>query len=748
MAEFLFLDLETRSAVDLRTHGAYRYFESPTTDVLIARYAFDDGPVSLWLRGQPCPAPVTEHINKGRKISGWNAFGFERLALDSILGPRYGWPVPSVDQFDDTAQMAAAMALPRALGDAADALSLPVKKDKEGQRLIRKFSIPRRARKDEDPDGVYFNEPEDHPADFQLFIDYCGTDVEAERAARQRLVPLSKDEWDMAVIDAKINSRGIRIDRKSAQAALKMADKAKLRLDAEMRKVTNGFVPACSNPGKLVEWVQAQGVVMGSAAKAEIEELLEADDLPAHVRKAIELRQEAAKTSVAKLVAFLARASADGRIRGAFLFSAAGTGRWSSVGAQLHNLPRPRKEFGDAEIRLDFLFELIRTEDPETLKYFYGEKLGRTLWMLSDAIRGFIWAGPGNDLMVADYSGIEGVVAAWFAGEDWKIDAIKEINANPKMPDLYRRAAASIFNCTLDQLPKSDPRRQVGKVSELSLQYQGGPGAFRSMARNYSLKLDPLYPIVWPAAGEERQKQALKRYNVVLARKEPIGQLLSREAFLAAECIKIGWRQAHPAIVGSWDALEDGAREAVQYPGRRVKVLKVEYLVARGFLWCKLPSGRCLVYGAPRIKEQVWVKVRDPETGEWMESSEVMGREEAQRAQNRGEVKIEREAKSAVTALGVNSVTKKWERFALYGGLAFENIVQAIARDLLANGIKMAERAGYPVIGHVHDEIIAEIKKLWGSVKEFVGLICTLPPWALDLPLTAAGYRGKRYRKD
>jgi len=189
-------------------------------------------------------------------------------------------------------------------------------------------------------------------------------------------------------------------------------------------------------------------------------------------------------------------------------------------------------------------------------------------------------------------------------------------------------------------------------------------------------------------------------------------------------------------------ALEDAAREAVENPGRKVRALKAEYLVAMGFLWCKLPSGRCLAYGAPRVKQQVWVKVKNPDTGEWMESSEVMSRDEAISAQAKGLVKIERDAKSAVTALGVNSVTKKWERFGLYGGLAFENIVQAIARDLLANGIKKAEAANYPVIGHVHDEILTEVKKGFGSVAAFVKLICELPVWAYGMPLTAAGWRG------
>lgn len=740
------IDFETRSDVDLRKHGVYRYMASPLTEALLASYKLNGGPVKRWRRGEPCPADIVEHVENGGVVSAHNN-SFERLLWQRVLTPRYGWPVLRLEQCRCTAATAAAMALPRDLAGLGAALNLPVQKDKEGDRLIRKFSVPRRARKDEDPGRIYFNEPEDFPEDFERFHDYCDTDVVAEAGADARMIPLSEYEQDLWLIDQRINDRGIRIDRKSARAALRLAEKAKALLDREMRVLTGGCVTACTQVEKLGAWVEARGVVMASAAKAEIEELLECDDLPPDVRRALELRQEAAKTSVSKLVAFLNRASTNGRIHGAFLFCAAGTGRWSSVGAQLHNLPRPRKEFGDAHLRLDVLFDLIRSEDPDTLKFFYGAKLGKTLWLLSDAIRGFIWAAPGHDLLVADYSGIEGVVAAWFAGEEWKLQAIREIAADKTKPDLYIRAAARILGKTEAAITKAE-RQGVGKISELSLQYQGGPGAFRSMARNYSLKLDPLYPIVWPAAGEERQKQALKRYGVVMARNEPIGQLLNREAFLAAECIKLGWRSAHPAIVGAWSALEDAAREAVQYPGRVAKVLKCEFLVTRGFLWCRLPSGRCLAYGKPKIKEQVWVKVKNPETGEWMESSEVMGREEAQRAAARGDVKIEREAKSAVTALGVNSVTKKWERFALYGGLIFENVVQAIARDLLANGIKKAEAAGFPVIGHVHDEIITEVKRYWGSVKRFVALICELPPWAEGLPLTAAGWRGKRYRKD
>lgn len=740
------IDFETRSPVDLKTHGAFVYFEHPLTEALIGSYRIDKGPIRRWERGQPCPPDLRAAIEGGATISAHNA-QFEILCM-AMLADRHGWPRAKLEQYRCTAATAAAMALPRALGDLGVVLGLSAQKDKEGTRLIRKFSIPRKPRKDEPP-GLYWNEPEDHPKDFELFKSYCDQDVLVEAAADARMVPLSAEEQSLWWIDQRINQRGIRIDVKSARAAIKMADKAKKELDREMRAATGGAVPACSQPGKLTEWVTRQGIPMTSAAKAEIEELLEADDLPAHVRRAVEIRQEAAKTSVSKLVAFLARCSADGRIRGAFLFSAAGTGRWSSVGAQLHNLPRPRKEFGDAHVNLELLFALIRTEDPEALKFMYGEKLGRTLWLLSDAIRGFLWAAPGHELLVADYSGIEGAVAAWVADEHWKVDYLHLLQSEQgkDQPDLYRVAAAGIFNTTTDEITKKDVRRQIGKVSELSLQYQGGPGAFRSMARNYSLKLAPIYPIVWEAATLERKAAAEKRYANATARNEPITQLLSREEFIAAEIVKIGWREKHPAIAGSWNTLEDALRQAVEHPGTKVQVLKVQYLVAMGFLWCMLPSGRCLAYGTPRIKQQVWVKLK-LEDGTWSEVSETMGREEAHRGAAKGLVKIERDAKSAVTALGVNSVTKKWERFGLYGGLAFENIVQAIARDLLANGIRKAEEAGYPVIGHVHDEILTEVPKGWGDVGEFERLICELPAWAEGLPLTASGWRGKRYRKD
>src|SRR5690606_3532098 len=255
-----------------------------------------------------------------------------------------------------------------------DALGLPIRKDREGTRLINRFSKPRRPRKDEDPGALLWNEPGDFREDFERFVDYCRNDVEVERAIRKRLVPLSDSEQKLAILNARINERGVRIDTASARSAIKLAEKAKRALDREMRLVTGGYVTACSQPGKLVQWVQDQGVAMDSAAKAEVEAVLERPDLPDNVRRALGIRLEAAKTSVAKLNAMLARASRDGRVRGSYVYHGASTGRTQSTGVNLANLPRSRPAYEG--VRQDVLFDLLKLEDPAVLPALYGDDLG------------------------------------------------------------------------------------------------------------------------------------------------------------------------------------------------------------------------------------------------------------------------------------------------------------------------------------------------------------------------------------
>lgn len=738
------IDVETRSPINLKKCGAYVYFEHPLTEVLIASYILNgDGKVRRWERGQPCPPNLKEAIEAGATISAHNA-GFEYLAL-KLLHERQGWPEAKPDQFRCTAATAAALALPRDLAGLGAALGLSVQKDREGTRLIRLFSVPRKPRKGEDPSLIIWNEPEDFPEDFEKFKDYCDQDVLVEAEADRRMVPLMASEQKLWLLSEKINRRGIRIDRNSAYSAIRLADKSKTALDNEMRRLTDGHVTACSQAARLVTWVNNQGVELDSAAKAEVTELLQSSDIPDRVRKALETRQEAAKTSVSKLTAMLDRASADGRVRGSFMFHGARTGRWASMGVNFSNLPRSRGAFED--VRTDVLFDAFKAEDPDLLTFLYGDDLGKPLHLLSDAIRGFIWAAPGHDLIQADFSNVEGNILAWLAEEEWKLEAIREINANPEMPDMYRRTAASILGLPIEEVTKRHwARQEVGKPAELGLGFGGGVMAFVTFANAYGVDLDKIAGSILAQASGERLERAVKRYEGQAKRGLSGTDILSRDAWIACEVVKLGWREQNSAIAKSWRDVESAARDAVANPGQVFTAAKVSYLHRNGFLWARLPSGRCLAYGSPQLKDQVWAKVK-LDDGSWSDS-EVMDRATAERDERAGKVQIEGYTSAAITALGVDPITKKWTRSALYGGLLVENNTQATARDLLVNGMWKAEAAGYPIIITVYDEIVAEVPRGFGDLEEFERLICELPDWAEGLPLKAGGWRGKRYRKD
>lgn len=699
-----YLDLETRSAADLRKTGAYRYFEDDTADVLCAAYALGDGEVQTWVRGDPAPEAFNEHVRNGGVVSAHNA-QFEYWALLVILGPRYGWEVPAIEQLSDTMAFAAAMSIPQSLDGASKALGLDEKKDDAGKRLIRKFSVPRRARKGEVPGKLYWNEPADHPAEFQSFVDYCVQDVVVERAVKARLVPLSDYEQKVWEFNLRMNTRGVAVDLDLVRALLRITDAAKAKLDAEMARATDWEITACSQVSALTAWLRDQGVDADKLNKNSIEEILE-QDLPERARRAVELRKEAAKTSTAKLSAMATAASKDGRVRGVHAYHGASTGRWAGRLVQCQNMPRGTGTIKNPEAAVPHLLK----GDADLVELLYGSPMSAA----SDCLRACLVASPDHRLLAADYSSIEGRVTAWVAGEQWKIDAFIA-NDRKEGPGMYELAASGIFAVPVESIGKKSQERQVGKAAELGLGFGGGVMAFHAMASVYGVTMDAAYEPLRGSTAPETWERAIERYEECCERGDTGTDLMTREAWIASEVTKVNWRAKHPATKALWRGLEDAAIEAVRNPGTVVTYGKVAYLVRKGFLWCRLPSGRCLAYGNPVIKDR-----KTP----W------------------GAMK------PAVTALGVNSVTKRWERSDLYGGLLTENVVQAIARDLMANGMLKAEAAGYPIVLTIHDEAVADVPNGHGDLAEFENLLCDLPGWAEGLPVVAEGYSAQRYKKD
>lgn len=760
MSDNAYIDVESRSAIDLKRAGSFVYWEDQSTDLWCACWAIGEGRVDTWWPGQPCPPALQDHILSGGTISGWNVGGFEAIAFHARLGPKHGWPVPAPEQYDDTAAMAAAMGLPRDLGGASVALGLDVQKDTEGKALMMQLARPRRREivivySEHEPWHDDYEEPRDElkftwwdtPEKLERLAAYCVADVETERAARRRLVALSADERAVWLLDAKINARGIGIDRELARAMIGIVDQATTRLNAEIETVT-GSVSKASQAAKLLAWTRDHGVAADSLAKAALADLLARDDLPEAVRRALEIRQEAAKASTAKLRSALACTSSDGRARGLKLYHGASTGRWSGRLFQPDNITRGSGVVEKPENAIPIMMR----GSADLVALCYGPPLAA----VSDCLRAVVCSAPEHDLLAADYSAIEGRVTAWLSGEAWKLDAFRANDAGTGA-GLYEVAAAGIFDVPVAEVTKK--LRQVGKVAELALGFAGGVLAFHSMAKNYpDVKMETALAPLWTAADAERRDKAEARYERCLHRREAGTGEMSRDAWIASELTKVGWREKHPATVAAWAELEDAARSAVAEPGAIVRCLadRIAFRVASGFLWMRLPSGRCLAYGSPKLKQQVWVRrrVANPEqplvpSSEivWEEDSEIMAKDAAEALAARGLVKIERAARAAVTALGVNSTTRKWERFALYSGLLMENAVQAVARDLMAAAMLRAEARGYPIVLTVHDEIVAEPEEGFGDLHEFERLICELPAWAAGLPVAAEGWRGKRYRK-
>lgn len=721
----LYCDLETFSAKDIRA-GSHAYAADPSAEVLLWGYAIDDAPAKAWdVTAGPMPEELRQALDevarKERRHVWQNGVMFDRVFLSYVM-PEIELPMETLD---DTMVMAYQAGLPGSLKELCQVfhLSADKAKDADGSRLIQIFCkpLPSTWKLDRATSKT-------HPEEWAKFVNYCRLDIESMREVYKKLPAFNRTakERELQVLDAAINMRGIGVDVEFAEAAIATAERAKKDIDKQVFKLTDGRVVTAGQRDALIQFFfDKYGWQLKDMRKSELEKRMEDPDIPAEMKELIGLRLMGTKTSVQKYKRVV-QGAVDGRLRGCMQFRGASrTGRISGRTFQPQNLPRPLIK-SQAEIE-----EIIEDTKLGILEICYDD----VSVPLSSAIRSVIVPAAGNRLCVADFSNVEGRVLAWLAGEEWKLEAFREFDtlqtksgawALPyrdgwfqewavnekgdfihKGHDLYKLTYARTFGIKPEDVTKD--QRQMGKVLELALGYQGGPGAFATFAMNFGMDLDELAKTTEATIEESYWIESMGMLK--WAKEKKLIRGMSQKAWVACNAIKSAWRKANSEIESFWYSLAKACQSAIKAKGVAFSAGRIVCKVSGNYLLMRLPSGRYLVYPAPRL----------PEEGEMCDFS----------------------------FMGVNQYTKKWERIPTYSGKLAENSVQGAACDLLLEAGPRLEAAGYHIVMSVHDEYITEIKDdNTRNHREMEKIMSDLPDWADGLPLVAAGFEAARYRKD
>lgn len=722
MPNLLYLDTETFSEADLKKVGSYAYAEHATTEIIICTYAIDDGPVEVWDCTSEPVMPINlrvalRNVMRGRmRIVGHNFLMFDRLVM------KHCWGVDIKPRNTiDTMIRAFRHALPGSLDALCEVLGVSADnaKDKRGKALIKRFSKPT-------PKNYKIRRytAETHPDEWALFIKYAVSDITAMREVFHKLPRWGNSEFEDRVLelDQLINDRGFKVDVALAEAAIEAVEKHKAQLQEEAQRKYGGSLTGKDFLPILRELAPAHRI--HNAQKSTLNDLLADEDLPDDARTIIEMRLGAASTASTKYNPLLLGRSSDDRRRGCIQYGGAKrTLRFAGKGFQPQNLARG---------------------------YYHDDELGKGISALlkgrahrrfdvakltASTVRSCIIPEAGHKFVVADYSNVEGRGLAWLAGEDDLIEVF--VNG----VDVYKKLASTVFNVAYEDVTKD--QRQIAKAMVLGLGYAGGVGAFVTFAKNLGLDLNDMARTldgtfldhIWAATArgyEWARIQEAKRPPRPGEKDDRPSYILDKKVWRTCDALKRMYREANPAIVQFWRDIEDAAMAAIRNPGkeftagprgvkfsRNVETDNNGNKVAGWWLRMTLPSGRVMSYPGVGLS----VSKETDEDGKVSTN-----------------VRIKYQ--------GENQLTRQWGFQYTYSGKLVENCTQALCRDLLANALLNVEANGYPIVLHVHDEIICETPDSPEyNVAELERLMCELPDWAEGFPLVAEGAEMKRYAK-
>lgn len=763
--------------------GAEPYAKHPTCRIVWAAYDLKDGRGRRrWRPGLPAPQDLFDHVRAGKPLEAWSV-GFERWIWEYVCVPRLGWPPVAEEQWFCAMAKARAFALPGKLELAGQVLNLSIQKDPRGAALMKRLSMPVKPTQGDPRRSilpVYSNVHQQLEAyrvlahivttnppktarsiasavdkaaasaqrdrdDTEAYGQYNETDIASEAEASLRIPDLEGEELAWWRAHERINRRGVHIDRVGIENCIAIVEQAFKRYNTELLALTG--VDAASKVEQLQTWLRARGVHLDSLDEEAVESALKNPAVQGAVRRVLEIRAAVGSASIKKLFAMRCRASDDDRLRDLYVYFGARTGRSTGEGPQPTNVKRAGpdmvrcscgKHYGrhrltcpwcgalrpagaklvewNPEIAEEAL-AVAALRSLEVFEAYYGDALPT----LGGCLRALYDAAPGRDLISTDFSSIEAVGLAMVSGEAWRI---KVFRTHGK---IYEASASTMFGVPLEEILSppgggKHPLRQKGKIGELAFGYQGWLGAakaFEMPGTDDEIKADILR---WRAASPAIEwlwgGQTLgKAWSIVKNASAP-GYEGATDTRVVADvaAAQDGWDRSEYFF-----GVEGMALLAMKMPERWFDVARldgthsgVSFMRRGSILYCRLPSGRLLHYHNPVV---------------------VQG--------DRGE---------SLSYEGYNTNTKNgpvgWIRMNTWGGRLVENIIQATCREVLRRAVLALEAAGYPVVLHVYDEIVAEVPEGFGSVEEFESIVTRaiefLPDWPIRAP---GGYRAKRYRK-
>lgn len=525
------------------------------------------------------------------------------------------------------------------------------------------------------------------PHEEAAFDRYALGDTRIMREVYYMLPPLPEPErfaWEWTF---RRNLEGIRLDMPLIIELAGIVGAALPQLEAEFESIVGAKV---NSHVKVREWfVQFWPWIKDMQQDTVRDMLKEVEGKPAHAVRALQIKDLAGSTAISKLSTAMSNAYMGKIFQVLFYCGAQATKRWSGMGIQMQNFPRvdsTRPDRVDFDMNVEHLADTVRALRPG---------LKDPIGFCKNLLRRIFLPSAGLTFYCGDFSKIEPTTLFWL------------LDMGPIPKKWYEELAAEVYNKPIEQIDKEGEERQIGKMGQLLSGYGGG----------------------WESFQE----------NVFIA----TGIWLDDDM---AKTVVDAYRRKYPQIVKFWADLESAFRLAIKGQSSMLCNGKVHFfplsVLFPNFkgVAIRLPSGSHLFYHNAEEFFKEWYETTHKRRRDRIKISKdqymMLSPTDKAKFVYKSQIVIR-----YMSDAGGGQIEWKY----VYSGLFCENVVSSTARDILLPFVWNAEKAGFDVLGLVHDEGWAQSYP--GREAEFKALMCIRPSWCRDMDIQAETKCGVRYLK-